>query len=194
MLHIFRIVIEFGESSCWNDIPSFFLPSGRSGRGDIQTMANRTIRLFVSSTFTDFQGERGVLHEDVFPEIRRICASNGFEFEPIDLRWGISDGAALEGHTAGICFDEIAGCQAVSPRLNLFFLVENRYGWRPLPEVIPHTAFDALIRLIRGKAPETAGLFEAVYRRDDNAIPPSCGWYRIPVSFIGRVPTPAWSR
>jgi len=60
-------------------------------------MANRTIRLFVSSTFADFQAERGVLHKDVFPEISRICVPNGFEFEPIDLRWGISDEAVLEG-------------------------------------------------------------------------------------------------
>src|SRR4051794_26447491 len=135
-------------------------------------MANRTIRLFVSSTFADFQAERGVLHKDVFPEISRICVPNGFEFEPIDLRWGISDEAVLEGYTTGICFDEIARCRAVSPRLNLFFLVGNRYGWRPLPEAIPHTAFDTLIPLIRGKAPETAGLFETAYRRDDNAIPP----------------------
>jgi hypothetical protein len=33
----------------------------------------RTIRLFVSSTFSDMKAERDVLHADVFPKLRQLC-------------------------------------------------------------------------------------------------------------------------
>jgi hypothetical protein len=45
-----------------------------------------TIRLFLSSTFSDFQTERDVLQRRVFVQLRRLCAAAGYRFQPIDLR------------------------------------------------------------------------------------------------------------
>ena len=55
---------------------------------------NRTIRLFVSSTFSDMKAERDVLQREVFPKLRQLCLANGMRFQPIDLRWGVPEEAA----------------------------------------------------------------------------------------------------
>ena len=55
----------------------------------------KTFRLFISSTFNDFRREREVLQTKVFPEVREYCASQGYIFQPIDLRWGVSREAQL---------------------------------------------------------------------------------------------------
>ena len=95
------------------------------------------IRLFISSTFSDFKFEREVLQRAVFPRLRKLCAARGCRFQPIDLRWGVSDEAGIEKRTLTICLDEIAHCQRLSPDLNLLILLGDRDGSCFLPEQIP---------------------------------------------------------
>ena len=99
------------------------------------------IRLFVSSTFSDMKHERNALQEDVFPRLELLCSRNGFQFQAIDLRWGVSSEAGLAHRTMRICFDELRRAQEISPEPNFLILLGNRYGWRPLPEAISATEF-----------------------------------------------------
>ena len=48
----------------------------------------RTIREFVSSTFTDLKHERDTLQRDMFPKLEQLCATRQFQFQAIDLPWG----------------------------------------------------------------------------------------------------------
>jgi hypothetical protein len=50
---------------------------------------NRTIRLFVCSTFSDMRAERDLLQSEVFPKLKQLCLSQGLRFQAIDLRWGV---------------------------------------------------------------------------------------------------------
>src|ERR1017187_742720 len=102
------------------------------------------IRVFVSSTFSDLKPERNALQAQVFPRLEQLCAQNGFQFQDIDLRWGVSSEAGLDHRTMRICFDELRRAQEISPRPNFLILLGNRYGWRPLPEEISVTEFQAL--------------------------------------------------
>ncbi len=52
---------------------------------------SRTIRLFVSSIFSDLKAERNALQEKVFPRLKQLCLSKGLRFQAIDLMWGISE-------------------------------------------------------------------------------------------------------
>ena len=90
--------------------------------------ANKTFRVFVSSTFSDLQEERNALHRLVFPRLRELCQRYGARFQPIDLRWGVSDEAAHEQHTMAICLGEIARCQRISPRPNFLLLLVSGPG------------------------------------------------------------------
>eukprot|EP00055_Hartaetosiga_balthica_P006698 m.21653 g.21653 ORF g.21653 m.21653 type:complete len:1211 (+) comp5374_c0_seq1:126-3758(+) len=91
-------------------------------------LKSRTLRLFVSSSFLDFQEERKLLHEKVFPKLRKECELRGLILTDVDLRWG------LQAHVAGTdvvstCLDEVAKC---SPYFISF--IGNRYGWSPSEE------------------------------------------------------------
>ena len=132
------------------------------------------IRLFVSSTFADFAVERDVLQRMVFPRIRQLCAEQGFRFQPIDLRWGVSREAGNEKRTLTICFEEIRRCQQLSPDLNFLILLGDRYGSCFLPASIPSTQ---VTRLLPHLDPASRSLFDpsnpaVCYREDLNTVPP----------------------
>src|ERR1035437_2386173 len=95
--------------------------------------SSRTIRLFVSSTFSDMKAERDALQRDVFPRLRQFCLSNGFRFQPIDLRWGVPEEAGRDNRTMRICLRELRRCRSGGPKPNFLVLLGDRYGWRLLP-------------------------------------------------------------
>jgi len=101
------------------------------------TQSTRTFRVFVSSTFSDLKPERNALQERVFPRLRALCQQHGARFQPIDLRWGVSEEASLDQQAMAICLGEIARCQQTSPRPNFIILLGDRYGWCPPPAHIP---------------------------------------------------------
>jgi hypothetical protein len=65
------------------------------------------IRVFVSSTFSDLKIERDALQKRVFPKLQQMCLREKFQFQAIDLRWGVSAEAGLDHRTMRICFEEL---------------------------------------------------------------------------------------
>ena len=134
------------------------------------------IRVFVSSTFSDMKHERNALEADAFPKLEQLCQRHGFQFQAIDLRWGVSTEAGLDHRTMRICFDELRRAQEISPRPNFLILLGNRYGWRPLPEEISVEEFHTLEHAaaqIPGSADKSAiTVLREWYREDTNAAPP----------------------
>jgi hypothetical protein len=130
---------------------------------------SRIIRLFISSTFEDMTNERNAIHKHVFPRLKAYCEENGFRFQAIDLRWGISEEASIDQRTMEICLKEVERCQQVTKRPNLLILLGDRYGWRPLPYTIPD-ADHLKIRKFISEAGRK--LLDKWYRKDENNIPP----------------------
>ncbi len=102
------------------------------------------IRVFVSSTFSDLKHERNALQAQVWRKLERYCQQRGFTFQAIDLRWGVPAEAGLDHRTMRICFEELRRSQETSPEPNFMILLGNRYGCRPLPEVISVEEFEKL--------------------------------------------------
>ncbi len=127
----------------------------------------QTVRVFISSTFTDFSLERDILHNRVFPKIRHLCADHGCEFQAVDLRWGITERDSRDYSTLDICLEEIRQCQRVTPRPNFIFLSGSKYGWRPLPRRIPRNLFYSIVRSLHDSG--KAQLLISAYRQDDNS-------------------------
>ena len=92
---------------------------------------NRIIRIFISSTFVDMSVERRLLQERIIPEIKRLCSKKGWQFECVDLRWGVSQEAQEQSQTIQICLNEIRHCRDVSPKPNFIVMLGDRYGWVP---------------------------------------------------------------
>lgn len=86
----------------------------------------RVVRVFISSTFVDFQEERRLLVERVFPALNRQARERGVELVPVDLRWGVTAEQADRGETLPICLGEIERC-----RPYFIGLLGERYGWVP---------------------------------------------------------------
>jgi len=63
-----------------------------------------------------------------------------------------------------------ARCQEVSQRPNFLILLGDRYGWRPLPEVVPQEEFESVRQQV--KSDSDGKLLDAWYELDENAVPP----------------------
>lgn len=106
-------------------------------------MRNRYIRFFVSSTFKDMKMERNLL-QDIFSELKEEYSKQNWQIDMIDLRWGISQEAGFDNKTMQICKEELKRCQKLSPKPNFIILLGDRYGWIPLPEVVPVEVYQTL--------------------------------------------------
>jgi len=87
---------------------------------------SRAIRIFVSSTFRDMQGEREELIKRIFPELHKLCERRAVTWGEVDLRWGVPDEQKAEGKVLPVCLDEIKRC-----RPYFLGLLGERYGWIP---------------------------------------------------------------
>jgi hypothetical protein len=112
----------------------------------MESTNSQTFRLFISSTFNDFRREREVLQTRVFPEIKHYCSQKGFAFQPIDLRWGVSNETQLDQKTLALCLDEVRACKN-HPHPNFLVMIGDRYGWVPLPYAIEQSEFEQLIEI-----------------------------------------------
>jgi len=108
-------------------------------------------------------------HDSVFPVLAYRCGERGARFQPIDLRWGVSEEASRDQRTMEICLEEITRCQRLTPRPNMLVLLGDRYGWRPVPATIPAEEFQSILDALGGGARRR--LIEDWYCRDDNAVP-----------------------
>ena len=131
-------------------------------------MLVKAFRLFVSSTFRDFELERNLLQEEVFPALDAYCAARGYQFYPLDLRWGVSEEAQLDQRTSEICLGEVDAANTYPPP-NFLIMLGNRYGWVPLPYAIAQDEFEAIKAWLKAhNQPNAAGAFGAVYELDSN--------------------------
>jgi hypothetical protein len=71
------------------------------------TFSSRSVRLFVSSTFKDFQKEREILAKEVVPELRKRSAGRGVAVSLVDLRWGVSRADVAASQAVAACLREI---------------------------------------------------------------------------------------
>ncbi|XP_062615588.1 TPR repeat-containing protein DDB_G0287407-like [Saccostrea cucullata] len=91
----------------------------------------RIVRVFVSSTFTDFFCEREVLVKKVFPELREWCEERNIRLVECDLRWGVPKDTDSE-ETIQCCLEELDWCHAETNGCPFFInLLGERYGWIP---------------------------------------------------------------
>lgn len=143
--------------------------------------SHHTFRVFVSSTFSDLKAERNALQARVFPRLRELCAQHGARFQPIDLRWGVSEEASLDQQAMNICLGEVKRCQQISPRPNFIVLLGDRYGWMPPPPQIPAEEFDKILQVVDHDGDKQ--LLREWYSLDKNAVPAE---YRLKARLRGK--------
>ncbi|XP_068752515.1 NACHT domain- and WD repeat-containing protein 1-like isoform X2 [Montipora capricornis] len=132
-------------------------------------LVQKTVRIFLSSTFTDTRLDRNELMQEVFEPIRDLCQQRGVAFEVVDLRWGVRQESVDDHRVVNICMEEIKRCQEISLGIAFIALLGDKYGWRPLPSSVDSDEFESLLEHIDKLDRE---LVTTWYLRDDNAVPP----------------------
>ena len=102
-----------------------------------EVSVDRTIRIFISSTFADFREERRAIAQTVIPELNRRGLERDVTVTAVDLQWGVTSEESTRNQQLNACIRELERC---SP----FFiaLLGDRYGWVP-----PSAAFTGLEKL-----------------------------------------------
>ena len=137
----------------------------------------KTIRVFISSTFTDMGLERSLLQKHVFPKLEKFCLLNHAKFQAVDLRWGVTEETQRNQKTLQTCLNEVARCQRISPKPNFLILLGDKYGWQPIPERVPEKEMDEILQVISDENKkviffsETDLEYKGWYRKDENALP-----------------------
>ena len=85
---------------------------------------DRTVRVFISSTFRDFGLERDYLMRHALPALRTFGDAYGVTVVFVDLRWGVTADEANNGLVVKLCLQEIDAC-----RPYFVGMLGNRYGW-----------------------------------------------------------------
>ena len=52
--------------------------------------------------------------EQVYSKLDEFCKSHGFDFQVVDMRWGVREEAADDHTTTELCLKELRACQSVS--------------------------------------------------------------------------------
>jgi len=90
-----------------------------------QCQSERTIHVYVSSTFNDCSPDRDALNRTLFPRLHELCALKGIQLVPVDLRRGIGSEEGCNPTFLLSSLKEIVRC-----RPYFISLIGNSYGWR----------------------------------------------------------------
>ena len=77
------------------------------------------LRFFCLDTFV----ERNTLMERVYPRLKSYCQERGYDFQVVDMRWGVRDESTDDHMTTELCMRELRACQKLSTGPN--FIVSS---------------------------------------------------------------------
>ncbi|XP_070581459.1 TPR repeat-containing protein DDB_G0287407-like [Ptychodera flava] len=97
---------------------------------------NRIVRVFFSSPFGGLEAEREELTKKYWPRLSSACSKAGYEFVPVDLRWGITTEKTSNAVTLEVCLREVE-------RSDVFVgFFGQRYGWNGVDDDLLQRNFD----------------------------------------------------
>ncbi|KAL5015965.1 hypothetical protein ScPMuIL_005554 [Solemya velum] len=129
----------------------------------------KIVRIFTSSTFTDTMHERNALMETTYPRLKQFCQKRGYEFQVVDMRWGVREEATDDHMGLELCIKELQLCQKLSTGPNFVTLLSHKYGYRLFPRQVLATEFDVLFQNVQDS--QAKKLLQKWFRKDDNAVP-----------------------
>lgn len=140
-----------------------------SGKVDSVCPSNdKIVRIFTSSTFTDTEHERNYLMENVYSKLKVFCQQKGYQFQIVDMRWGIRDEATNDHMTTDLCLKELELCQKLSTGPNFVSFLSHKYGYRPCPRTINKEQFEKFLQATEN--PDDSSLMLRWYFEDKNTL------------------------
>ena len=78
---------------------------------------------FVLPIPSDTSVERNTLMERVYPRLKSFCQERGYDFQVVDMRWGVRDESTDDHMTTELCMRELRACQRLSTGPNFIVSV-----------------------------------------------------------------------
>ena len=121
--------------SVWNTVDKQIIEHELKAKSKEKKKTNsntyKVIRVFISSTFTDFYSEREILVKNALAELREWCANRNLGLIECDLRWGVTSDSTTD-QTILTCLNEIDRCHEENDGQPFFVgLLSEKYGWVP---------------------------------------------------------------
>ena len=87
-----------------------------------------TIHAFnvMAKIFVDTMHERNMLMEKAYPRLKAFCQERGYEFQVVDMRWGVREEAADDHMATALCLRELEMCKKLSTGPNFVVLYQLR--------------------------------------------------------------------
>lgn len=110
------------ENFCWDD--------------DVWDLLFYTcMYLLIVDSHTDTRVECNALMSRVYPKLRDFCHEQGYEFQVVDMRWGVRDPCTDDHMISEISLNELHTCQELSTGPN--FVVSSLQNRLPICGVQP---------------------------------------------------------
>ncbi|KAJ3289802.1 hypothetical protein HK104_007235 [Borealophlyctis nickersoniae] len=120
-------------------------------KGDLTAKVDepkRVVRVFIGSAAEDAEWERNALLLDVYPFLKQFCQRLGYEFQPVDLKFGRRDLTSLDDdhlmHNLAVA--ELRKCLEVSAGPAFMCLLGNKFGPHTIPSAIEKTEFNRIFQ------------------------------------------------
>lgn len=75
-------------------------------------------------SFVDTFVERNALMVRAYPRLKYFCQERGYDFQVVDMRWGVRDESTDDHMTTDLCMRELHSCQKLSTGPN--FIVSTK--------------------------------------------------------------------
>ena len=76
------------------------------------------------------------------------------------MRWGVRDEMTNEHMTTDLCMTELRNCQRLSMGPNFIYFGGQKYGYRPIPNVIPIDEFEMICKALQDMGKDDMLLLE----------------------------------
>ena len=78
---------------------------------------------------SDTSVERNTLMERVYPRLKSYCQERGYDFQVVDMRWGVRDESTDDHMTTELCMRELRACQELSTGPNFIVSLRPSSFW-----------------------------------------------------------------
>ncbi|WP_298863625.1 DUF4062 domain-containing protein [uncultured Gimesia sp.] len=141
----------------------------------------KTVRVFISSTFSDMHAERDWLVKRVFPQLRERLEKYRIYLIDIDLRWGVTEEQVDDDRALDLCLQQIDECRPL-----FIGILGERYGY--VPKEIPSLSNPSLgwVQGMTGKSITELEIIHGVL--NDHEMQARSFFYFRDKSFLKNVP------
>lgn len=77
-------------------------------------MFHNYVFTLVTIFYIDTGSERNILMDKAYPKIKSYCQDRGYEFQVVDMRWGVRDESTDDHMVNEICLREVKLCKELS--------------------------------------------------------------------------------